>query len=117
MPPNEDNSHEKRTFGEPWCWPSAPAGPAPRRSAWCRRFERLGAVVKRDASKPKRPVIALRFGLRNPIPETIQEVDKDDLRLFVVSYEVTRVTNESRKDGDKPLPPFAPTAVKVTDAD
>jgi hypothetical protein len=80
-------------------------------------FERLGAIVHRDDSKPNRPVIALRFGLRNPIPETIPEVDMDDLRLYVFSFHVTRVTNGNQKNGDRPLPPFAPTAVKVTDAD
>jgi hypothetical protein len=37
-------------------------------------------------------VIALRFGLLNPIPETMPEVDKEDLRLFVVSHDVFRVT-------------------------
>ena len=69
-------------------------------------FERMGAVVKRDDTKPNRPVIALRFGLLNPIPETMPEVDKDDLRLFVDSHEVYGVTNAERKEGtSRSLPP------------
>jgi hypothetical protein len=79
-------------------------------------FERLGAVVKRDDTKPNKPVIGLIFGLRDPIPETTPQFDKDG--LFVDLWlKVTKVRGAPRKDGGKPLDPSSPTAVKVTDAD
>jgi hypothetical protein len=56
-------------------------------------FERLGAIVQRDDSQPNRPVIALRFGLRNPFPETMLDVDEDNLRQNLFSNEVTRAAN------------------------
>src|SRR5262249_9727912 len=64
-----------------------------------------------------RPVIALRFGLLNPIPETIPAIDRDELRQILMSHEVTRIANAKRKEGAQPPLPSSPTAVKVTDKD
>jgi hypothetical protein len=62
-------------------------------------FERLGAVVKRDDTKPNRPVIALRFGLRSPIPDTTSELDKDVILNHLLSnVDVIKVTGAPRKE-------------------
>jgi Leucine-rich repeat (LRR) protein len=101
-------------------------------------FERLGAVVKRDNTKRNWPVIAVRFGLRNPIPDETPESVKDVILDCIGCYArfgtpaivrvrptatddpsgpATKVTDEHRKDGVQPLDPSTPTAIKVTDED
>jgi Leucine-rich repeat (LRR) protein len=87
-------------------------------------FERLGAVVKRDDAKPGKPVIALRFGLRNPIPDTTADLDRDVLFVQLQSQDlgtpnVERIkgADADRKNEGKTFDPFCPTAIKVTDGD
>jgi internalin A len=87
-------------------------------------FERLGAVVKRDDAQRGKPVLALRFGLRNPIPETIPELDRDVLliqlqprRLGTPLVARLNGTNADQENGGKPLHPSVPAAIKVTDGD
>jgi hypothetical protein len=87
-------------------------------------FQRRGVVVKRDETKPNRPVIALRFGLRNPIPDTIPELDRDLLliqlhprHLGTPIVERRNGTNADQKNGGKSLDPSAPVAIQVADED
>jgi hypothetical protein len=101
-------------------------------------FERMGAIVKRDDTNPKKPVIALVFGLRPPIPDTTSEWVKDIVVGTTGLYEKyyvrgivrvrpsakdapsgsgTKATDGPRNDGAKPLDPSFPTAIKVIDAD
>src|SRR5262245_17212015 len=61
-------------------------------------LERLGAIVRRDDTKPNRPVVAVIFGLRPLPPDTTSEAAKDALLA-----------------GGYPIP--SPETVKVTDAD
>jgi Leucine-rich repeat (LRR) protein len=102
-----------------------------------KKFERLGAVVGRDETKPNKPVIALRFGLRNPIPDTTPEFWKDYILDSIGYYaryrkDLERVLPAApegstgagnkakdvpREDGAKPLDPVTLRIVKVTDAD
>jgi Leucine-rich repeat (LRR) protein len=77
-------------------------------------FERLGAVVKRDDTKPNKPVIGLRFGLRNPIPDTTPEIIKDYI-LDIVGVFLRK--DGSQKDAAKPPDPTILKVIKVTDAD
>src|SRR5262245_13587210 len=42
-------------------------------------FERLGAIVRRDDTKPDKPVVAVIFGLRPTIPDTASETFTDYL--------------------------------------
>jgi Leucine-rich repeat (LRR) protein len=77
-------------------------------------FERLGAIVKRDDAKPNKPVIGLRFGLRNPIPDTTPEIIKDYI-LDTVDVYIRMGRDGPQKDAAKPLDPNM--VIKVTDAD
>jgi Leucine-rich repeat (LRR) protein len=77
-------------------------------------FERLGAIVKRDDTKPNKPVIGLRFGLRNPIPDTTPEIIKDYI-LDIVGVFLRK--DGPQKDVAKPPDPNIPAVIKVTDAD
>jgi Leucine-rich repeat (LRR) protein len=79
-------------------------------------FERLGAIVKRDDTKPNKPVIGLRFGLRNPIPDTTPEIVKDNLLGNVGALSKVAAYG-FLQDAAKPFDPNIPAVIKVTDAD
>jgi Leucine-rich repeat (LRR) protein len=88
-------------------------------------FEGLGAVVKRDDTKPNKPVIGLRFGLRNPIPDTTPEIIKDEI-LYHLGTSPPKdglqvgpwpPKDGLQKDAAKPLDPNKPMVIKVTDQD